>query len=129
MRIDGERRAQREQQRVAVRLRLGYEVSRNIAARAGPRFDHHRLLQVRRQFLRNRTATMSSGPPAAEDTNDPDGNVSVNSARPAISREDERQASRDQSRRAGGVRHIAVSFASRLQIHAPDLSRGKPNGK
>jgi len=40
---------------VAVRLRLGYEVSRNIAPRRTA-LDHHRLLQVRRQFLATATA-------------------------------------------------------------------------
>ena len=55
MRIDGERRAQNEKQRVTVRRRPADEVSRNITARAGARFDHHGLFQARSQFVRNRS--------------------------------------------------------------------------
>ena len=56
VRIDRQRRAQQQQQRVAVRRRLADGVGRDVAARAGPGLDHHRLLQAGGHLLRNRAA-------------------------------------------------------------------------
>ena len=47
--IDGERRVGREEQRVAVRGRLGHEIGADIATGPWPIFDDHRLPPRRRQ--------------------------------------------------------------------------------
>ncbi len=73
VRIDREQAVGAERERVAVGARLGGQLGRDVAVRAGPVVDHHRLAEPRRQRLPDHAGDHVGGAAGREADHQPDG--------------------------------------------------------